>query len=156
MNTFIWLNVLGPSKRNPSVPEIAFFATISRHDLSNLGEEQVLLFDNVRYNVGNAYNGRHGSFTAPVDGTYVFHVTLACMTFLRDAQYAFLYVNDEAMYGFLLHNPLQSSQMLVYRLRVGDEVLVKNTYVGDAVYGFTWSTFSGFLLYAHSEAAIVG
>ncbi|KAH3714035.1 hypothetical protein DPMN_073838 [Dreissena polymorpha] len=54
------------------------------------------------------------------------------------------------------HNPLQSTNLLLHRLHAGDKVLVKTTYVGYAEYGFYWSAFSAFLLYAHGKTAIVG
>ncbi|KAH3839135.1 hypothetical protein DPMN_112559 [Dreissena polymorpha] len=148
--------ISGGTKRNVPVQEIAFYATLKSHNISNLGSNQIIVFDNVQYNLGNAYNWRHGFFQAPVDGTYVLHVTLSCRSYTNQALYAFVCVNDVAISELILDTPNQSSQMLVYRLNTGDEVTVTNTNVGDAINGYLKSSFSGFLLYAHGEVTIVG
>jgi hypothetical protein len=41
------------------------------------GPKQPLIFDNVRLNTGKAYQPAHGVFKAPINGTYVFFVTLS-------------------------------------------------------------------------------
>ncbi|XP_045206828.2 heavy metal-binding protein HIP-like [Mercenaria mercenaria] len=56
--------------------EVAFYATHTQHDIRKLGQGQIIAFDQTVTNIGNAYNTHHGAFVAPVDGTYVFHVTL--------------------------------------------------------------------------------
>lgn len=55
---------------------VAFTATISDHYIEHAGDHQVIVFDNVVTNVGNAYNSHVGIFVAPVNGIYVFSVTL--------------------------------------------------------------------------------
>lgn len=55
---------------------LAFTAHLDK-DISILGGDQFLPFDNVTLNLGNAYDGRHSQFRAPVDGTYEFHATLS-------------------------------------------------------------------------------
>ena len=54
---------------------IAFSASLTS-DISRLGVEQEIIFDQVHLNVGNNYDVRHGNFRAPVDGTYEFTVSM--------------------------------------------------------------------------------
>jgi hypothetical protein len=49
---------------------VAFAATITS-DITNFGTHQPVVFDKVITNVGGAYDVRHGSFRAPVDGIYM-------------------------------------------------------------------------------------
>ncbi|WAR25943.1 hypothetical protein MAR_011647 [Mya arenaria] len=55
----------------PSMGVVAFSATITK-DVTNFGSHQPLVFDKVITNVGGAYDSRHGTFRAPVDGIYQF------------------------------------------------------------------------------------
>ena len=43
------------------------------------GTNHHIYFDDVKLNLGNAYNPHHGTFTVPVNGTYQLTVT-ACST----------------------------------------------------------------------------
>ncbi|XP_052253539.1 complement C1q tumor necrosis factor-related protein 3-like [Dreissena polymorpha] len=55
----------------PPSKAVAFSATMTV-DISNLGESQPIIYDKVITNVGRAYDSRHGTFRAPVGGTYKF------------------------------------------------------------------------------------
>ncbi|XP_045166220.1 complement C1q-like protein 4 [Mercenaria mercenaria] len=55
----------------PVSKAVAFSATLT-HDITNLGVSQPIIYDKVITNVGGAYDARHGSFRAPVSGTYKF------------------------------------------------------------------------------------
>ncbi|KAL4225873.1 positive regulation of adiponectin secretion [Mactra antiquata] len=55
----------------PVTKTIAFSATLTS-DINPLGDNQVVLYDNVITNVGGAYDVRHGAFRAPVSGAYKF------------------------------------------------------------------------------------
>ncbi|XP_045166072.1 complement C1q-like protein 4 [Mercenaria mercenaria] len=48
---------------------VAFSATLTK-DITNFGTHQPIVFDKVITNVGGAYDSRHGSFRAPVNGIY--------------------------------------------------------------------------------------
>jgi len=54
---------------------VAFFATLTSH-IVHAGQNQIIAFDRVVTNVGNAYNPHVGAFTAPASGIYVFSVSL--------------------------------------------------------------------------------
>ena len=56
------------------VAKIAFYAALT-HDLS-VGQHQIVEYDKVITNVGNAYDCRHGHFSSPVKGVYLISFTL--------------------------------------------------------------------------------
>jgi hypothetical protein len=58
----------------PTDAKVAFYAVLT-HDLS-LGQHQIVEYDKVITNVGNAYDSRHGHFISPVKGVYLMSFTL--------------------------------------------------------------------------------
>lgn len=50
---------------------VAFFAVLSQSSLDHLGLHQNIVFEDVKTNVGNGYNGHQGTFIAPVSGLYL-------------------------------------------------------------------------------------
>lgn len=54
---------------------LAFTAHLDK-DITVLGADQPIPFDNVSLNLGGAYDARHAQFRSPVAGTYTFHITL--------------------------------------------------------------------------------
>jgi len=138
--------------------QVAFYASFVAHDIQHLGQLQALIFDNVRENIGHGYNNMSGHFTAPVSGTYVFHVTLCSYKMGVSGEFfAFLYVNNEPMARFLATQPYQqSSQMLVITLKANDIVVVKSSVLDQGYIGHAFSSFSGFLLYENDSLEIVG
>lgn len=56
---------------------VAFYAYMSKDELQP-GKNHILVFDDVKTNVGLAYNKHNGMFTAPVNGVYVFIWTVVC------------------------------------------------------------------------------
>ncbi|XP_052782191.1 complement C1q tumor necrosis factor-related protein 2-like [Mya arenaria] len=55
----------------PPSKAVAFSATLTS-DITNLGDSQPIVFDKVITNTDGVYDSRHGSFRAPVGGTYKF------------------------------------------------------------------------------------
>ena len=54
---------------------IGFYAILS-NDISHLGDGQAIEFDQVITNIGQAYDSRHGHFTAPVSGMYLISASI--------------------------------------------------------------------------------
>ena len=50
-----------------------FTACIGVPDLTDIGNNQVIVFDRVLTNHGSAYRNTTGIFRAPVEGVYAFH-----------------------------------------------------------------------------------
>lgn len=141
--------------------EVGFYATHSQHDVQHLGSNQVLTFDNVVTNIGNAFNEFSGTFVSPVDGTYVFHATVMGRDVhnATHSRYSAHFDIDSVSYSQLYTHPYdQSSQMLVINLKTGQSVSVRNGHTDEGYIGQHFSTFSGFLLYEHfnSGGVIVG
>lgn len=112
--------------------------------------DQPIVFDQLHSNVGEMYNPRIGTFTCPVDGTYVFLFHI-----LKLATYVPLYVNlmrnEEVMVSAYANDDAPdhetASNHAILPLFRGDQVWLRLH--RGAIYGSTWkySTFSGFLLY---------
>jgi len=128
---------------------VAFTARATQHDIPHLGSGQVIVFDIIETNIGNAYNKHTGTFTAPFGGIYVIHVTVGgWRAFAPDSHnYIDVFVNSRALASLLLTIGEQSSQMIVVALNASDVVTIRNSHQDDSILGSLWSTFSGFLLY---------
>ncbi|KAL4239165.1 hypothetical protein ACF0H5_003867 [Mactra antiquata] len=140
--------------------EIAFYATHTQHDILHLGANQVLTFDNIVTNIGNAYSHYSGVFKAPVQGTYVFHATVMGRS-VHDAthnKYAAHFDVDGVGYSmFWVSAYDQSSQMLIIDLKPGQSVSIRNEHIDEGFIGAHYTTFSGFLLFQHDTVgAIIG
>lgn len=138
--------------------EVAFYATHSQHDVQHIGAKSIIVFDKVVTNVGHAYNNIHGAFVAPVDGLYVFHVTMMALdTHLAGHYYAYIDV-DGVSFSMICVTPYdQSSHAFVKELKAGATVSVKNSQLDDGFVGQHFSSFSGFLLYQHFDnSQVVG
>jgi hypothetical protein len=139
-------------ERASAESKVAFFASVTPN-LEHLGQDQDIIFDNAVTNIGNGYLPHHGTFVAPVSGTYVFSVTLNHWG-AADTWGHFV-VNGSIIAKLHLHNG-QSSQMVVVYLRQGEDVSVQNTATDRVINGDRYSTFSGFLLYEDFSLNIVG
>ncbi|KAL4238845.1 hypothetical protein ACF0H5_003552 [Mactra antiquata] len=138
--------------------EVAFYATHHVSQVHHLGNNQVLPFQLIVTNIGNAFNNNTGSFVAPVDGTYVFHATILAIDAATNAHFrAHFDINGSTYSVFFVTSYDQSSQMLVIELKASDTVTIRNDYTDFGVFGKHHTTFSGFLLYEHSPTtAVVG
>ena len=58
----------------PTDAKVAFY-TVLTHELS-LGQHQIVEYDKVITNFGNAYDSRHGHFISPVKGVYLMSFTV--------------------------------------------------------------------------------
>ncbi|XP_052782251.1 complement C1q tumor necrosis factor-related protein 8-like [Mya arenaria] len=135
--------------RQLSQRQVAFYATITVHDIQHVGSNQAIKFDSILTNVGTAYNQHSGYFTAPVPGIYVIHTTIAGWGAQSSDKHNYLdicvnSVKQAALYGVPFQ---QESQTLIVYLNAGDVVSVKNAIVDEAILGSHYSSFAGFLLY---------
>ncbi|XP_060567974.1 complement C1q tumor necrosis factor-related protein 3-like [Ruditapes philippinarum] len=129
---------------------VAFSASMTV-DENNVGEKQDIVFNHVITNVGNAYNNHHGTFIAPVTGTYVFYFSLHSPGARAD-----LVLNGSAVANLYIGND-QASQLAILNVNAGDDVSVQNLVAGKQYWGSGYSTFSGFLLYEGTTSTqIVG
>ena len=110
------------------------------------GQNQNIVFDNAVTNLGNAYHPAHGIFTAPVDGTYLFAITVSGISD-NNNYFAYLDVNGTTRLWFHVHQYEQSSHVAIVQLKSGNDVSVKNAHTDDHLLGGNYTAFSGFLLY---------
>ncbi|XP_045185331.2 heavy metal-binding protein HIP-like [Mercenaria mercenaria] len=130
-----------------SETNVAFSTSLTNH-MTNLGNQQTIVFDHVFTNVANAYSPVTGVFTAPQNGTYFFTATIMChYGQYLETQFALngqglvhMYCNDSAFE--------QGTNSIVLSLKPGDKVWVRHMgNEGSNVYGYNWSTFSGFQIF---------
>jgi len=139
---------------------VAFLATLASHVL-HAGQNQIIAFDRVVTNVGNAYNPHLGAFTAPVPGIYVFSVSLLSNP-RQTAQYQLKRNNDFISSIYLRTPPGASeyestSQTVVLQLTKGDDVFLCNVDGDKSLHGVNFSTFAGFLVWEDfNQPAVVG
>jgi len=136
--------------------QIAFASHLSSH-AKGLGVHQVVPFDNVTLNAGNAFDPVTHVFLCPVTGVYVFqsslmaeqHDMIQTAIVIDGANGAKLYASgaDSARAGSGLGYD-QGFNSLVTLCKQGQHVWVRNHHAnGHAVYPAHFSTFSGFMLY---------
>lgn len=137
-------------RRAVTESQVAFSASMSSHQ-DHLGQDQDVAFDHVITNIGNAYNGNHGTFIAPVAGVYVFYFSVHSPGTRAD-----LVVNGAPIANLYIGND-QASQLAIVTLSQGDDVSVQNIQADKLIWGSGYSSFSGFLLYEGTDVSqIVG
>ncbi|XP_045182322.2 uncharacterized protein LOC123541035 [Mercenaria mercenaria] len=140
-------------QRRENEMNVAFFAYLTNH-LVNPGVHQIIAFDHVVTNIGNAYNAHAGDFRAPVAGTYVFATTLMA----GDVHLIYHFIvmhNGKSVSNIYLVNGGTASQEVVLQLNQGDDVSIHNMDAGNKLYGSGYSTFSGFLLQQNYSSPVV-
>ncbi|XP_060567980.1 multimerin-2-like [Ruditapes philippinarum] len=133
-------------RRGSAESKVAFFASVTP-TLEHLGQDQDIIFDHAVTNIGSGYIPHHGTFVAPVSGTYVFFITVEKLDKLDTAYTWGHFVVNGSIVAKLDLNYGQSSQTVIVNLRQGEDVSVQNTETDRTIRGDRYSTFSGFLLY---------
>ena len=116
-------------------------------------KKQIIIFDHVELNLGNAYNVLHGNFLAPVNGTYQFSI-YAC------SEVGHVIVLDLMRNGSIVGHLLAgdqdysacSSSTFLLELKKGDDVYVSEGSYGDYLFAhntYGYPRFTGVLLSAN-------
>ena len=146
-NCYTFISVLNPPTPPSGLKMVpSFTARLSSH-MPNIGNHQKIFFDDVISNNGNGYSKYSGIFTAPINGTYVFFGSMLCDDFLETE----IVANGRSISrlycdrGGTSHGSDQGSNMAVVALKKGDMLWMhKSTNAGPRLYGYSWSSFSGF------------
>ena len=135
---------------------VAFHATL-KTSVQHVGVQQMVHFDNVITNIGNAYNPHFGAFVAPVSGVYVFHTTIT--GYGHHVLHVSIVKNNGSVASFYIRGVESSfgngSAMAVLHLNKGDDLAIRNNDADKGIH--VYSMFSGFLLHEdHPTESIVG
>ena len=135
-----------------TIPTIVFNAHAVTSTYASNG--QTLVFRTIDSNIGNAYSSSTGKFTAPVNGTYTFTVTL-CANNRNTGQFNLVLdgstVTELYLYKYSGH-ATQSATVSVY-LKQGQKVWVQSASSCSSSYPCLYSTgscenrFSGSLIH---------
>jgi hypothetical protein len=131
---------------------VAFTAPIT-NSITNVAVNQVIVFDRVVTNIGNAYNNHGGIFTAPVSGAYEFAVTIMSepghvmhADILKDG-------TDELCHMYASSAEYDTSTCVVMvHLIAGNDVWIRHNIPwsesNEGIKGSHFSAFSGHLIQA--------
>jgi hypothetical protein len=132
------------------VSGIAFKASLTTPILG--GQKQVVIFNHVDLNIGNAYNVLHGNFVAPINGIYLF--SLHACSHSGHVTVLDLLSNGSKVGHILAGDPdwnACNSNTFIMDLKQGDDVYV-STGGGDylrAYEPYGYPHFTGVLLSAN-------
>ncbi|KAL4239190.1 hypothetical protein ACF0H5_000007 [Mactra antiquata] len=132
---------------------IAFHATISQDIKAYITKGQKIIFDTVNLNIGGCFEKTTGVFTAPINGLYLFSVSIESYA---SNNKAFLACNGAALSQIALYPSTldsyrydQASTTATVQLKVGDRIWIEHssnnhftTYVGDMQSSFTGALIS--------------
>ncbi|XP_061178742.1 uncharacterized protein LOC133187402 [Saccostrea echinata] len=118
---------------------------------ASISDGSAVIYDKVITNVGNAYDATTGTFTAPIEGTYVFH--FHALSHSDEEAWLELFHNNQyvvASYGYTVGSYADAGNSVLLHLKKGDTVKVKARPGTDVkLYGDSdeyYTTFSGALL----------
>ncbi|KAK3800489.1 hypothetical protein RRG08_051770 [Elysia crispata] len=133
--------------QNQNQTRVAFFAGLGK-SFGPVDKNTDVLFDKVVTNLGGGFSEDTGRFTAPADGTYVFSLTIAAQGRRRAA--VELSLNGRmviTVWAESLPYWATSSGTAILNLRTGDKVWLVLLQRAAYLYGYMYSTFSGYCLY---------
>jgi len=117
--------------KNTSKPVVAFRATCAKNfpNSDSYKGENPVIWKNVEYNIGSAYDASNGKFTCPHDGVYSFYATSPIIGSKRSGNIS-IYVNGSEKVNHHAHNGYSDiwvsngnlSPQGVFKLSKGDTV----------------------------------
>ena len=130
---------------------VGFYARLTK-DISLLGDGQTIEFDRVITNIGQAYDPRHGHFTAPVNGMYLMSATI--MSVVNKHVYCDIVKNGNTVTSFYggTTDAQSDTQVIVLDLQAGDMVWIRHKsggYSNEMINTFN-SYFAGFIIKQHA------
>jgi hypothetical protein len=145
------LDAMNSVPRSLTTSPVAFQAFLS-HDTFHIAKHQVIMFDSVVTNIGGGYHSRHGLFTAPKAGVYIFSSSLLVQP--NSGIEGQIMKNGQNIQGVLANSRIhkdyvQGSGTAVVQLGIGDEVWVETTeWTHDAALRMDdYTSFMGCLIF---------
>lgn len=137
-----------PSTAAPAQkPMVAFEAQYRSDPAHNINDHDIMLFDDVKINLGGGYNVSNGAFQVPVTGLYVLHMKVTLSPYGHI--YAYLLINGQhadSVDATQAQHQATGTSLKIVHLRQGDRVQVMKQEGVTSVRGWVHTKFSGFLL----------
>lgn len=130
----------------------AFHAVSDRGEMTHIGKDQTVVFENVLLNIGGDFHINHSLFIAEMPGVYMFSASILSFVNAHPEFSAAIVKNGGNLALIYGHSDNgrhdQGSVTVVTQLDAGDEVWVKLLSPDDgSIYGGRYTTFSGALLW---------
>ncbi|KAH9524262.1 Caprin-2 [Bulinus truncatus] len=129
------------------VARVAFFAGLTKN-IGPFSRNTDLILDRVVTNVGEGFNVQTGRFTAPLNGTYAFAVTIAAQG--RQKAAVELVLNGKmvtTIWAESFPSWASASNNVILNMEAGDQVWLVLLTRASHVHGYMYTTFSGHCLY---------
>ncbi|KAH3773626.1 caprin-2-like [Dreissena polymorpha] len=125
------------------------FTAVKTIPQSSIGINQNIKFDKVILNDGGGFHVQHGIFIAPVSGYYLFSTSIAHDDTPLSLHAGIMHNGNIIAIAQSTHNIFdKGAQTVVLKVSSGDEIWIQNLdYEHASVYGESYSTFTGVLLY---------
>ncbi|KAL3852117.1 hypothetical protein ACJMK2_015800 [Sinanodonta woodiana] len=132
------------------LPNPVVFSAAMQNNIPLIGIGQELIFDTVRTNIGNGYDVRHGTFTAPVNGVYEFsfsaHVEGANVIGLDLKRNGVVIARSRTSQDTNGYFNMATNTVAV-ELQAGDDVWIEHTTAdNNLIFGRSMTAFSGQLI----------
>ncbi|XP_060607030.1 uncharacterized protein LOC132759297 [Ruditapes philippinarum] len=138
--------------------ESVFFSAYLDHVMSNLGQDQPVVYNMILQNEGGSYSGSSGIFHVPISGVFLFSWSTSARVLPGGQTYDVwvkLVVNGVHQIGAAAESQVvkddnQGSSTIILRLKKGDEVWTASQNAGSSLFGSDnerTTSFTGVLLY---------
>nr|VZI18174.1 unnamed protein product [Spirometra erinaceieuropaei] len=132
----------------PADLQIAFYIGLSEN-IEELpkGQNCPLIFDKVMLNMGNFYNATDGVFTAPVDGVYTFMLVVSAHSYKKASAWL-MHNGQKVLFAWCESKPWASTtNQAILFVKKGDKLWLQCSEEAFHLYGYMYSSLSGFLLF---------
>ncbi|CAC5406968.1 C1QL [Mytilus coruscus] len=120
--------------------------TASMRTDSTLHSNEIIKFDQVWLNMGNAYNPTTGVFTVPRNGLYF--VSSTVMSLHAQHLHCHLWKNNQITFGLYGYNYSPGTLHSAMPLKKGEIIYIKHdNKAGESMLGRHYSMFSAYLIY---------
>ncbi|KAJ8305072.1 hypothetical protein KUTeg_015392, partial [Tegillarca granosa] len=134
--------------------KVAFFVGMG-NNYGPIKQDETLVFDKVVTNIGGAFDDKTGIFTAPHNGTYEFTIVVSAQG--RQKAAAMLMKGRQMIFTVWAESiPFwaTATNRAILNLQQDDQIRVVLMSQASFLYGYMYSTFSGYMLFEDSSGDI--